>query len=49
MIRKILIALGCLFVAFVAFVAWSGWTAHQNKQRFDAVMADYAKDPPNHR
>jgi hypothetical protein len=46
MIRKLLIAAGCLFVAFVA---WSGWSAHQHKQRFDAVMADYAKDQPNHR
>jgi hypothetical protein len=46
MIRKLLLVVGCLAVAFVA---WSGWTAHQNKQRFDAVMADYAKDQPNHR
>ncbi len=46
MIRKILIIAGCLVVAFVA---WSGWSAYQNKQRFDAVVAEYAKDQPAHR
>ncbi len=43
MIRNILIIAGCLVVAFVA---WSGWSAHQNKQRFDAVMAEAQKTAP---
>jgi Tfp pilus assembly protein PilE len=40
-VKKVVIILGCL--AVVAAVGY-GWTTYQNKQRFDAVMADYAKD-----
>ena len=46
MVRKLLIIAGCLAIALVA---WSAWSAHQNKQRVDAVIAEYAKEQPAHR
>ena len=46
MLRKLVIAVCALFVVAVA---GSGWAAYQNKQRFGAVMAEYAKDQPSHR
>jgi predicted negative regulator of RcsB-dependent stress response len=46
MIKKVLVVVCCLAVAFVA---WSGWSSYQNKQRFEDVRAEYAKEQPAHR
>jgi Phr family secreted Rap phosphatase inhibitor len=45
-LKKIIIILCGL--AVVAVVG-AGWTTYQNKQRFDAVMAEYAKDQASRR
>lgn len=34
---------------FVVAIGAYGWNAHQNKQKFDAVMADYQKTAPAQR
>ena len=46
MVRKVLIAVVCVFAVAVA---WSGWSAYQNKQRFETVMSEQAKDQSAHR
>ncbi len=48
MLKKILIAACCLLVAVVAVLASPAWRAYQNKQRFNAVMAEYTKSQPAH-
>ena len=45
-VKKIVIAVCCLVVVAAAGY---GWSAYHNKQRFEAVMADYAKEQPAHR
>ena len=44
MLKKILIAVGCLVVVAVAVLASPAWKTYQNKQRFDATLAEYKKD-----
>ncbi len=46
MTKKILIAVCCLAIAFVA---GSRWVAYRNQQKFEAVLAEYAKTPTAHR